>query len=52
MEITTPTIKTTHAPTNPPTVTGILFVDWDNSIGNVPISKRITIYIITCIIWI
>lgn len=51
MEITTPTIKTTHAPTIPPTVTGRLFVDWDNSIGNEPITKRITIYIIICITW-
>lgn len=51
MEITTPTIKTTHAPTIPPTVTGRLFVDSrDNSIGDVPITKRITIYIIICII--
>lgn len=50
MEITTPTI-TTHAPTIPPTVTGRLFVDWDNSIANVPIAKRITIYNSICISW-
>lgn len=27
MKITIPTVKTTHAPTIPPTVTGILFDD-------------------------
>lgn len=41
MEITTPTIRTTHAPTIPPTVTGRLFDRlWDEPIGAVPISKK------------
>lgn len=40
MKITIPTIKTTHAPTIPPTVTGRLFDDfWDEPIGAVPINK-------------
>lgn len=45
MEITTPTIKTALAPMIPPTATERFIVDsGDNSIGNVPITKRITIY--------
>lgn len=40
IEKTTPTIKTTNAPTIPPTVTG-RFVDvlWGKSIDTVPVTK-------------
>lgn len=47
IEITTPTIKTALAATTPPTATERLIEDsGDNSIGNLPITKRITINII------